>query len=280
MTSISSVEIHQKIHLLPSLPTIVLELLATMEREKVDVGDLTDKIAKDQTLTAKTLRLANSSFYGMTRQITTIHDAITLLGFRTVRNLATTSALIGIFNQKKDSLFEAAPFWRHALACAVCAKELAPYLRVDPDQAYAAGLLHDIGRLVLVTQFQPQYESAMAYRSTHDCCLLEAEQAELGLTHAWVGELVARQWKLPQVIELAIAGHHDASISEMPAATFVVLAADVIAHALGFSNDPSDLVPSIPEGFMGKLGIDEQTLFQVFESAEKQFAAASLLLNT
>ena len=280
MTSISSVEINQKIHLLPSLPTIVMELLATMERENVDVGDLTDKIAKDQALTAKTLRLANSSFYGMARQITTIHDAITLLGFRTVRNLATTSALIGLFNQSKDSHFDIAPFWRHALACAICAKELAPHLHVDPDQAYAAGLLHDIGRLVLVTQFQPQYESAMAYRATHDCRLVEAERVELGLTHAWVGELVARQWKLPQVIELAIAGHHDASISEMPAATFVVLAADVIAHALDLSNDPFDLIPSIPEGFVEKLCIGEKALFQVFDSAERQFSAASLLLNS
>ena len=280
MTLISSAQIQQKIHLLPSLPTIVMELLATMERENVDVGDLTDKIAKDQALTAKTLRLANSSFYGMTRQITTIHDAITLLGFRTVRNLATTSALIGLFDQTKDAHFDVAPFWRHALACAVCARELAPHLKVDPDQAYAAGLLHDVGRLVLVTQFQPQYESTMAYRATHDCRLLEAEQTALGLTHALVGELVARQWKLPQVIELAIAGHHAPSISEMPAATFVVMAADIIAHALDFSNDPFDLVPSIPVGFLAKLGIDEPTLFKVFDSAEKQFGAASLLLNT
>ncbi len=280
MTAISTDEIHRKIHLLPSLPTVVMELLATMERDNADVGDLTDKIAKDQALTAKTLRLANSSFYGMTRQITTIHDAISLLGFRTVRNLATTSALIGIFKPKENGQFDVTPFWRHALACAVCAKELAPHLNVDPDQAYAAGLLHDIGRLVLVTQFQPQYESAMAYRATHDCRLLDAEQAELGLTHTWVGELIARQWKLPQPIEWAIAGHHDASISEMPAATFVILAADVFSHALDFSGDPFDLVPSLPVGFMTKLGIDEKTLFQVFESAEKQFDAAGLLLNT
>lgn len=279
MNPITVDEIHRTVHKLPSLPAVVMELLSTMEKEDVDISDLCSKIAKDQALTAKTLRLANSSFYGMSQQISTIHDAITLLGFRTVRNLATTAALIGVFSSSSDHGFSVAPFWRHALACAICAKELAPHCKVNPEQAYTGGLLHDIGRLVLATQFQTHYESAMAYRVSHDCSLLEAEQTVLGTTHAKIGELISSQWRLPLLIQSAIAGHHSATLSDMSPTSFVIMAADAIAHALDFSNDPCDLVPSIPSGFMKRLGVDETTLFQVFKNAERQFVPASLVLN-
>ncbi len=279
MNLITTDAIHRTVHKLPSLPAVVMELLATMEQEDVNISDLCNKIAKDQALAAKTLRLANSSFYGMTHQVGTIHEAITLLGSRTVRNLATTAALIGVFTSGKEHKFRVAPFWRHALACAICAKELAPHLNAPADQAYTGGLLHDIGRLVIATQFQSQYESTLTYRMTEGCSELEAEQAVLGMTHAGVGEVVARQWKLPLVIQSAIAGHHDASLVDLPPTTFVIMAADAIAHALDFSDDPCDLVPTVPSGFVKRLGLNEATLFQVFKNAEREFIPASLVLN-
>src|SRR5450830_1519815 len=119
-------EMLRRIHNLPSLSTVVMELLASMNQNDVHVGTLAQKIAQDQALTAKTLRLANSSFYGMANQVTTIHEAIAILGFRTVRSLATTAALIGTFGGHANTSFNVAPFWRHAIAAAICARELAP----------------------------------------------------------------------------------------------------------------------------------------------------------
>lgn len=269
----------RRIHNLPSLSTVVMELLASINQDDVHVGTLAQTIAQDQALTAKTLRLANSSFYGMTRQITTIQDAIAILGFRTVRSVATTAALIGTFADGPYTRFSLAPFWRHSIAAAVCARELAPYLNIDPEHAYTAGLLHDIGRLALATQFAPQYEATMAYRTEHDCHLLEAERAVLGVDHAQVGHALTQHWKFPQAMQQALAEHHAPNSLAVSALTLVLMAADAIAHALDLSLDADDLVAPVPAGLWQRFGLGETTLQLVFENTEAQFAGASLILN-
>lgn len=279
MNTIVLDDVLRRIDNLPSLPTVVMELLASMNQEDVNIDALAQKIAQDQALTAKTLRLANSSFYGMANQVTTIQEAIAILGFRTVRSLAATAALIATFAGGTHAHFSAAPFWRHAIAAAVCARELASQLNINPEYAYTAGLLHDIGRLVLVTQFQPNYEATMTHRAQHDCHLLDAEQAVLGLDHAQVGYVLMRHWKFPEAMQQAVASHHAPLIEGAQALSMIVLAADAIAHALDFSMDEDDLVPPVPTGLWKQLGLDEKALREVFENAEKQFEGASLVLN-
>lgn len=278
MNTIDPDDILRRIHNLPSLPTVVVELLASMDRDEANIDALVQKIAQDQALTAKTLRLANSSFYGMANQVTSVHEAIAILGFRTVRSVATTAALIGTF-ARHDS-FNANPFWRHAIAGAICARELAPHFNLNPEHAYTAGLLHDIGRLVLVTQFPPQFKATMVYRAQHDCHLLDAERAVLGVDHAMVGHVLTRHWKFPETMQQAVACHHAPQVQGMPALSLVILAANTIAHALDLSQDRDDLVPPAPAGLWTQLGLDENALCSVFKNAEKQFEGANLILNT
>jgi putative nucleotidyltransferase with HDIG domain len=279
MNNLALGEVLSRIHKLPSLPAVVMELLASMAQEDVDIDELAKKIARDQALTAKTLRLANSSFYGMAHQITTIQEAISILGFRTVRSLVTTAALIGTFAGSSSGQFNAAPFWRHSIAAAVCARELASWRKLNPEYAYTAGLLHDIGRLVLVTQFQTNYAATMAYRHQHDCQLLDAEHAILGIDHAAVGHALTQHWKFPEAIQRAIAFHHSPEIHDAEPLTLIILASDVIAHALDLSKDEDDAVPPIPEALWQQLGMDETTLLGIFKNAEMQFEGASLVLG-
>ena len=279
MNTIAVEEILRKIHNLPSLPTVVMELLASLGQDDVEIHVLANKIAQDQALTAKTLRLANSSFYGMAKQVTSLQEAITILGFRTVRSLAMTAALIGSVADKAATSFNVTPFWRHAIAAAVCARALATHLNINPEAAYIAGLLHDIGRLVLVTQFQPGYEATMAYRAQHDCSLLEAEQAVLGLDHSMVSQVLTQHWKFPEEMQHALAQHHSPLSEDVPKLTMIVIAADAIAHALDLSSDKDDLVPSVPAGFWEKLGLNDDTLLAVFKQTEQQFESVSSVLN-
>jgi putative nucleotidyltransferase with HDIG domain len=216
----------------------------------------------------------------MARQVTSIQEAIAILGFRTVRSLATTAALIATFAQGPHAHFNAAPFWRHSIAAAVCARELASHLNINPEYAYTAGLLHDIGRLGLVTQFQPNYEATMDYRAQHDCRLFDAEHSALGLDHAQVGYVITRHWQFPEAMQQAVASHHAPRIQGMQLMSMLILAADAIAHALDFSPDPHDLVPSVPVGLWQRLGLDEKTLCKVLENAEEQFEGASLGLSS
>lgn len=279
MNAVHLEEVLQKIHNLPSLPSVVLELLESIDQEDVNVDSLAKKIAQDQALTAKTLRLANSSFYGMPKQVNTIHEAIAILGFRTVRSLATTAALLDTFSGRMHASFNAAPFWRHALATAICARELAAHLNSNPERAYTAGLLHDIGRLVLVTQFQDKYQATMAYRDQHDCGLLEAEQTVLGLDHAAIGYVLTSHWKFPDSVQQAIASHHSTTCLGLPSLSTLVMAADAITHALDLSRDKNDLVPKVSAGLWKQLGLEDKALLDVFSNTEKQFQAASLVLN-
>jgi len=279
MNTIVPDDVLRRVHNLPSLPTAVMELLASLDQEDVRIDVLALKIEKDQALTAKTLRLANSSFYGMAHQVSTINEAITILGFRTVRSVATTAALIGTLPGNPLSSFKVTPFWRHAIATAVCAREMAGHLDIDPEYAYITGLLHDIGRLVLVTQFQPKYEATMAYRAQHDCSLLEAEQAVLGIDHAAVGHELVEHWKFPSAMVQAVSCHHASTCVDLQPLSLVVIAANAIVHALDLSMDEDDLVPHVPTGLWSQLGLNEKTLTDVLANTEKQFSGASLVLS-
>lgn len=279
MNKITLNEVLRRIHNLPSLPRVVMELLASTEQDNVNNHALAQKIGQDQALSAKTLRLANSSFYGVSRQVDSIEEAITILGFRTVRSLAATAALIDTFAAHSCTGFDFAPFWRHTIAVAVCARELAPHLKLDSENAYTVGLLHDIGRLVLVTQFRPQYEATLSYRARHDCHLLEAERAVLGLDHAAIGEALAQQWKFPETMQQTLAEHHAPSSFGVSKLSQVVMAANAIAHALDLSMDENDLVPPLPTGLWQQLGLDEKTLQQVFADTELEFQGLSQVLT-
>ena len=147
---------------LPSLPAVVMELLTCIDQDDVDISVLAKKVSHDQALTAKTLRLANSSTYGLQVKVTTIQQAITFLGFQTTRNLITAAAVTGCFAQGLCKGFDDKAFWRHSIATAVCARVLARRMRFNQDYAFTAGLLHDIGRLVLVTMYPEQYAEAIA----------------------------------------------------------------------------------------------------------------------
>jgi HD-like signal output (HDOD) protein len=150
-----------KIHKLPSLPVVVIELLASLTQEDLDIDVLSKKITADQVLTAKALKVANSTFYGMPRQIATVTQAIAVLGFHTIRNLVTTSAMVNGMPASSQVGFDTIHFWRHSIATAVCANAIAAEVGEHKSEAYTVGLLHDIGRLVLATQFSAEYGQAI-----------------------------------------------------------------------------------------------------------------------
>ena len=278
MTSLALDQVLRKINNLPSLPAVVMELLASIEQEDVNLDTLAHGIAQDQALAAKTLRVANSSFYGMAHQITTINEAIAVLGFRAVRSLATTAALVSTFDSHKPGQIDFAPFWRHSVATAVCARELAKHLQLNTEHAYTTGLLHDIGRLVLATQFQIAYQDVMAYRTLHDCTLLQAERAVLNIDHAVVGHAMTGHWKFPQEMQQAIANHHSPELAPSQTLPRVIQVADALAHALDLSRDEDDLVPEVSPATWQLLELDDATLLAVMADAERQFEGASLVL--
>ena len=265
---------------LPSLPAVVMELLNSIDQDDLDISVLAKKVSHDQALTAKTLRLANSSLYGLQVKVTTIQQAITYLGFQTTRNLITAAAVTGCFAEGHCPGFDHKAFWRHSIATAACAKVLARQMRFNQDYAFTAGLLHDIGRLVLVSCFPQQYAATIAYRAEHDCYLLEAERAVLGVDHVDAGLALAEHWNFSDTMRLAIGGHHD---PEAPGAGFlaaIIHVADAIVHALDLAQVQDDLVPPVSTVAWTALGLDEEIYLQLFRETELQYEEISMVLLT
>jgi putative nucleotidyltransferase with HDIG domain len=155
---------------------------------------------------------------------------------------------------------------------------LARQMRFNQDYAFTAGLLHDIGRLVLVSCFPNQYSVTIAYREEHDCYLLEAERKVLGVDHVDAGMALAEHWNFSDTMRLAIGGHHD---PEAPGAGFlasIIHVADAIVHALDLAQMPDDLVPPVSTVAWNALGLDEEIYLQLFRETELQYDEISMVL--
>jgi putative nucleotidyltransferase with HDIG domain len=267
-----------RLHDLPALPVVVSELVASFGRPEVSVGELAAKVAQDQALAAKTLRLANSSFYGLQAKVRTISQAIAVLGFDSVRVLVTAAGVIGTFAAGAAPGFDLAGFWRHAIGTALCARALARQAGCNPEFAFVAGLLHDLGRLVLVTRFPEHYARVMERRALVDGTLIEAERAVLGIDHAQVGRELARHWKFPELTCRAIANHHAPMAQDHGDIPAVVHVANVIAHALDLAGNEDESVPPLSQGAWDSLRLDAASLRAVFAAAEAEFEEACQIL--
>lgn len=265
----------QDLHRLPSLSTVVLELLSTLNHEDVDSELLVAKIGQDQVLAARTLKLANSSFYGMTVPVATIQDAVSILGRRAIRRLASSAALMVVFPLKSQAGFDAQALWRHAVATAIFAGELARLIRSDEDTAYVAGLLHDVGRLALATQFPDAYAQAMAYRMERTCTVTMAETAILGIDHADAGAALIDHWHLAPSLQQAVAAHHRDVTPDSALLSVIVCTANTLAHALDPEDGSGPVELAVPATTLQRLGVSNIALNAVLEKAALQLAAAS-----
>ncbi|HEX9746569.1 MAG TPA: HDOD domain-containing protein [bacterium] len=195
---------------LPTLPTVVAQVMVTLDQPTSSARDLERLVANDQAIAARLLKLANSAFYGLPGKVTSLGRAITLLGFNTVRSLVLTIGVIDKFNGAKGSeSFDRGDFWEHSLSVAVASRILAtkdPGL--NPDEAHIAGLLHDMGTIILDSCVPEKFEEAMTRWKNGDGEQSQYEREVIGLTHEEAGALVATKWRFPDFIKESMAYHH------------------------------------------------------------------------
>jgi putative nucleotidyltransferase with HDIG domain len=193
---------------LPTIPVVLAKILQLCSNIDANSAHLITVIEEDQALTGQMLRLANSAFFGQSRRVATISRAVILLGFSTVRNLALSvkvwdALAAGIARSRLEVL------WDHSLACAVAAKELVARLRAgDPDQAFTAGLLHDVGRLILAMRFRDEYWAIVGGMGEAES-IDTVERQTFGVDHAEAGAWMLEAWGLPPGIVESVRLHHD-----------------------------------------------------------------------
>ncbi len=271
MNPISLAQIIDSAQDLPTLPAIVMELLNSVDNEDLNINDLAHKVSLDLALTAKTLRYANSPYYATMIRVTTVQQAISLLGMSTVRQIVITAAVSGCFPENNCKGFNHKDFWRHSNAVAIAAKILAKRLKLNTDVAFTAGLLHDIGALVLATCYTEAYETVLAFRLEQAGTQFEAEKQLIDIDHAAIGEALAIQWNFSEMMIKAIAGHHQPDKPGLGFLATIIHVADGIAHALGVTTTPDLAPPEISGQTWESLGLDEESLNQVLTEAATAF---------
>jgi putative nucleotidyltransferase with HDIG domain len=248
---------------LPTLPGIITKLNSLSENDKASVQEMARLVSSDQVLSARILKLANSPSYGFYR-VSSISNAMILLGVNVVKSLALSSSIFEIMEKNSIGL------WEHSLGAGVAANVIARKLKLpECEEISTAALLHDIGKVIIRLNFGDDYRLLMALTEEKDISMLEAERELLGTDHTEVGAWLAKSWFLPDKLIEPIACHHDIGKSqEHQIKTSVVHFADVLikASAFGFSGD--DFVPNIHPVAWEKLGMNDSLLAEIVEELE------------
>ena len=242
---------------LPALPQIVAQIIDMLGDEEASVESLSTHIVSDPAIVARLLAAANAGALGTGGRITSVRQAI-----------------------KAAPPFDAHRLWLHSVGVAVCAQDVARIAGLDPDIAYTAGLLHDIGQLLLFAVNPAAYGLMLTQQAARDMDIVEAERECLGLDHAHVGGELARLWKLPEAVADAIAAHHvseqNQPESELADAVHV---AEVLSYALDLGGFGDARVPNLSILSCARMGIDWRSFADHFPRIEARFATARITLG-
>jgi putative nucleotidyltransferase with HDIG domain len=249
---------------LPTLPGVIAKLGSLADNNKISVQEMARVVSSDQVLSAKVLRLVNSAFYGFSGRVSTVSNALILLGVNVVKSLAISSSIFEIMEKNVVGL------WEHSMGVALAANVITKRLKLpEPEETSTAALLHDIGKVIIKIKLQEDYGHLAKSIEEKGLMMREGEREFLDTDHAEIGEWLAQTWLLPEKLSEPIACHHNVEKSVIhQTKTSVVHVADVFIKASGFGFSGDNIVPRIQPIAWNKLGFSEQLLESIIEEVE------------
>ena len=230
---------------LPTLPTVASKLVSLTSKEDTTLSDIADLVSKDISLSAKILKVSNSSFYSFSQQIGSIHQAVSILGTNAVRSLVLSFSFLSINASKKKSQFNFQKFWQRSLAMAVASKLILEKVKgADTEEIFVSGLLQNLGELIFARTFPDQYDLVLAEvnEKQHDSII--AEERIIGANHCYIGFEVAKNWGFPEVLLHPILYHHEPDAytgkdKKITQTIYAVYLSDILTKIL-FSDTPEE----------------------------------------
>ncbi len=259
-----------------SLPMLYRKVEEALASQHASSKYLSDIISEDTAMAARLLRLANSALYSFPSRIETVSHAVTVIGARQLRELVLASSVVGVFEDIPAEFVDMESFWRHSVACAVVARILAGYRReANVEAAFVAGLLHDIGRLVIYKEIPNLMKNLLMQARQKNGLLYQEEREQMGFHHGRLGGLLLKEWKLPPRLVEAVAHHHEpARASEFATEVALVHVADVIANAMALGSSGESLVPPLDAAAWDRLGLEPDMIESLLEELELQYSVA------
>lgn len=247
---------------LPTLPAVVARVGEMVRNPRVSAGDVGKAISEDQALTAKVLRLVNSAFYGFPQQVNSITRAVVILGFSRIRNLALTASVLTALPSRHRA-FSVHAFWTHSIATAVASDAIARVLRYtgEEENAFVAGLLHDVGKLAEMHLFADEFGEVLERVARDDSLIGQAEEHVMGVTHAQIGGWLAERWNFPAALSVAIRLHHQPDLArEHRKLAMIVHLADILARAGALGSGGDMRIPVVEPTAWNELGVTRDAL--------------------
>jgi len=194
---------------LPASPAIITTLMSLTSDMNTSIDKISKTILADQSLTGRVLKISNSSFYGRAKEVATLREAILLLGFSTLRSLVVASSTHSLYQSAGDETFKR-KLWEHSLATAVSARTIACHIQhPKTEEAFIAGLMHDIGKLVMAQKIPDEYMIVVHTVEQSGESYIDVEERAFGFNHTDVGLLLLHKWSFPQILGNAVFEHHN-----------------------------------------------------------------------
>ena len=272
----------EKVQGLPTLPSMLTNINQMVLNPRTSAKEVAQVISSDPALTSKVLRVVNSSFYGFPNRITTITHAIVILGFNTIKSIVLSSTIFDVFRgSAAPTEFDRPEFWKHSIGCGAAAKVLGRRIQYPMlEELFIAGLLHDVGKIVL-DQFLPEkFAECLALARSRDVLLLEAETRVLGVSHADVGAWLFEKWNLSKgLVETTRCHHNPALAGEHQRFAEIIHVSDVLVRAMRFGNGGDAKIPVILEGAWRSLGLAASDFDELLANVDAEIDRAMVFLD-
>lgn len=273
--------LEQSLKELPPLPTAISKVLDETNKAEPDLHRIDEIISGDQALASKVLRIVNSAYYGLSRQVTSVGQAVMILGLQQVRTITLSVGSIAAFSNKGPIDAEGSRrFWEHSFAtssaCSILGRKM-NFDRKTLEMMATIGILHDIGRMFFFCNFKPTYEKLIAKALKEGKSYEEAELGFLGETHAGIGAMIAEKWGLPEEIVQTIKSHEGPFTTETNKWVAVLAVADWMNKNLYYGNPDSSPKVEFDPVLFQVLGLSEETIQQIAGEVRNRVAEASQL---
>lgn len=254
----------ENIQALPTIPKVLNKLLGVIENPKVSLNEISSFISGDPALTTKVLRMVNSPVYGFPGRISSVNQAVILLGLTVVKGLLLGVSAFDLMQKTMIGL------WEHSIGTAIFSRIIAVKKgHKEPDEVSVNGLLHDIGKVFLVLQFPEEYEKALAETEKDFMVIFDAERNHFNTSHASVGSWMAKKWRFPANLIDVIEYHHKPHLTKnTPVESSIVHMADILVRTRGYGFPGDSLVMNVQPEAWELLNLTEKDLVEIFREAE------------